>query len=336
MDATENLIPRPRKGTLPVTSVTAETLPAFLKKQSARLRKWVEGVGFTGAPNTWCLVPGRQQGVERVLVGIDPEAGPWTYAFLPSALPGGSYQLDPEPEPTRANQAALGWALAGYAFDRYKKVESKDVKLVWPKEADRALVKRTASAIFLVRDLVNTPAEDLGPAQLADAAQALGRAHGAKVVVIKGDALLQKNYPLIHAVGRASTSEPRLIDLRWDGSGHRKAGTAEPKRITLVGKGVIFDSGGLDLKPAAGMKLMKKDMGGSAHVLGLAGMIMDAGLPVRLRVLVPAVENAVAGNAFRPMDIIRSRKGLTVEIGNTSTPRADSFSATPSPMPSRK
>jgi leucyl aminopeptidase len=155
---------------------------------------------------------------------------------------------------------------------------------------------------------VNTPAEDMGPAELAAAARSLARAHGARAAVITGDALLQRNYPTIHAVGRASARAPRLIDLRWGAKG---------PRITLVGKGVCFDSGGLDLKPAAGMEIMKKDMGGAAHVLGLAGMIMAAKLPVRLRVLIPAVENSVSGNAFRPLDIIRTRKGLTVEVGNT-------------------
>ena len=181
-------------------------------------------------------------------------------------------------------------------------------KLVVPKNADPLLAESLADAVHLVRDLINTPANDMGPSGLAAAARKVARAHGAKVSVTIGDALLKKNYPLVHAVGRASSDAPRLIDLRWGGKG--------PK-VTLVGKGVCFDSGGLDLKPASGMLLMKKDMGGGAHVLGLADMIMGAKLPLRLRVLVPAVENAVSGDAFRPLDVLKTRKGLTVEVGNT-------------------
>src|SRR5262249_43757525 len=190
-----------------------------------------------------------------------------------------------------------------------EKEAKEPARLVWPDSADRAEVERLARAIFLVRDLINTPAEAMGPAELAAAAEALAEAHGASVAVTVGDGLVARNYRLIHAVGRASSRAPRLIDLRW--------GRAEAPKVTLVGKGVCFDSGGLDLKPAASMKLMKKDMGGAATVLGLASAIMDAKLDLRLRVLVPAVENAVAGNAFRPLDVIRSRQGLTVEIGNT-------------------
>jgi leucyl aminopeptidase len=310
LNATANLVSRSRKEAIRITPVTSESLAGWLSRQGVRIGQWVRDNGFGGAANTFCLVPGRSGQIERVLAGIDAEGGPWAYSFLPTALPAGLYALDAELEMEQAGQAALGWALAGYVFDRYKKVDAKATKLVWPAKADRDRVRRTAEAVFLVRDLVNTPTEDLGPAELAARAQELGKQHGAKVTVTAGDALLRQNYPLIHAVGRASAQAPRLIDLRWQGS-------SKGARIALVGKGVVFDSGGLDIKPPAGMKMMKKDMGGSAHVLGLAHMIMDAQLPVRLRVLVPAVENAVSGNAFRPLDIIRSRKGLTVEIGNT-------------------
>src|SRR5690606_8824896 len=179
---------------------------------------------------------------------------------------------------------------------------------VWPEGAYRAVVGRQAEALFLVRDLINTPANDMGPAELAGAARDLGRRHGARVSVIAGDDLLAANYPSIHAVGAASSRPPCLIDLVW--------GEADAPRLTLVGKGVCFDSGGLDIKPAESMKMMKKDMGGAAHVLGLASVVMAAGLPVRLRVLIPAVENAVGGRAMRPLDVIKTRKGLTVEIGH--------------------
>lgn len=312
MAAISSLIPRPLEDTIRITPITSEAFSGWLSRQSGRVRGWIGSTGFSAAANTYLLVPGAKGPMERVLAGIETDAGPWTFAFLANALPAGSYTIDAELEPSAASQAALGWALAGYAFDRYKKTELKRAKLVWPSNSDRAMVKRTVEAICLVRTLVNTPAEDMGPGELAQAAQQVAEAHGAKVTITSGEALLRKNYPLIHAVGRASVNEPRLIDLTWNGAPNRRA-----KQIALVGKGVIFDSGGLDIKPAAGMKFMKKDMGGGAHVLGLASMIMDAKLPVRLRVLIPAVENAIAGNAFRPLDILRSRKGLTVEIGNT-------------------
>ncbi|HJS30400.1 MAG TPA: leucyl aminopeptidase family protein, partial [Alphaproteobacteria bacterium] len=233
----------------------------------------------------------------------------WHAAALATALPAGSYRLDPEPVALLATRMAIGWGLGGYSFARYRKPGRVPADLVWPKGVERAAVERTVRAAALVRDLVNTPAEDMGPRELAKAAEAMAAELGMKARIVKGDALLKANYPLIHAVGRASTRSPRLIDLRWGEPTHPKA--------TIVGKGVCFDTGGLDLKASAGMLLMKKDMGGAAHALGLARMIVEARLPVRLRVLVPAVENAVSGNAIRPLDVIRSRKGITVEIGNT-------------------
>jgi leucyl aminopeptidase len=292
---------------IPITPVTAQQLKVWLKAQRATVRNWVEGVAFEAKPGSNALVPGADGAPGRVLVGV--EAGPdiWSYGALPKALPHGTYRIDEKLAPAAATRAALGWALGGYAFARYKK-QPAVARLQWPDGADRAAVERAAAAAFLVRDLVNTPAEDMGPVELAAAAQAIARAESAKLKIIVGDDLLKANYPLVHAVGRASVRAPRLVDLRWGGRG---------PRITLVGKGVCFDSGGLDLKPAQGMLLMKKDMGGAAHVLALAQMIMAAGLSVRLRVLVPAVENSVAGNAFRPLDVVRSRQGMTVEIGNT-------------------
>ena len=178
-----------------------------------------------------------------------------------------------------------------------------------PDGADAARVTRTIAAATMVRDLINTPANDLGPSALEDSVRQLARSHAAKVSVIKGDALLSKNLPMIHAVGRAGADAPRLIDMRW--------GSSQSRKVTLVGKGVCFDTGGLDIKPSSGMLLMKKDMGGAANVLGLASMLMDAKANIRLRVLIPAVENSIAGNAFRPLDVLRSRKGISVEVGNT-------------------
>src|SRR5262249_44782806 len=292
---------------IPITPVTAQQLKAWLKAQRGTVRKWVAGVGFEAKPGTNALVPGADGAPGRVLVGV--EAGPdiWSYGGLPKALPSATYRIDGKLAPAAATRAALGWALGGYAFARYKK-QPPVARLVWPDGADRAAVERAAAAAFLVRDLVNTPADDMGPAGLAAAADAVPAAHGGNLKVTVGDDLLKANYPLVHAVGRASVRAPRLVDFRWGSRG---------PLIALVGKGVCFDSGGLDLKSAQNMLLMKKDMGGAAHVLALAQMIMAAGLPVRLRVLVPAVENSVAGNSYHPLDVIRSRKGLTVEIGNT-------------------
>ncbi len=245
--------------------------------------------------------------------GVDPDI--WTWAALPAKLPEAAYRLDdasmgvPLADPVDPDAVALGWALGTYRFSRYRAWRDGFSRLVWPPGSDRAAVERAVEATFMVRDLINTPAADMGPEELAEAATSLAARHGARCTVIVGDDLLARNYPAIHAVGRASVREPRLIDMVWGDAGHPK--------VTLVGKGVCFDSGGLNLKPAAGMKLMKKDMGGAANMLGLAHMVMSAGLPVRLRVLIPAVENSVSGNAMRPLDVVPTRAGLTVEIGNT-------------------
>ena len=302
----DHLISR-RAAALPLSPVTKADLKAWLAAQPGAVAAWVRAADFAAEPGQHLLLPAAGEGIGGVLLGVESGADIWSYGGLPMALPPGAYRLV-DATPAAATAAALGWSLGGYVFDRYKKAKRAPAALVWPGNADRAAVQRAAAATFLVRDLVNTPAEDLGPAELADAARRLAKAHGARCKVIVGEALLEAGYPMIHAVGRASSRAPRLVDLRWGRHG---------PRITLVGKGVCFDSGGLDLKTSAGMKLMKKDMGGAAHVLGLAQMIMAAGLRVRLRVLVPAVENSVSGNAFRPLDVLPTRKGLTVEIGNT-------------------
>ena len=303
---------RGRRGAVPITPLTADGLKAWLRRQPKRLTRWVSDTGFEAAPGSVCLLPGENGTLAGVLAGVEADGDLWSCAGLPERLPsqapGGAYRLDTAANAETATRVALGWTLGTYAFTRYRKATRAYANLAWPTGADQAAVRRTAEATALVRDLINTPAEDMGPADLAAAARRLGRAHKAKVSVITGDALLAKNYPAIHAVGRASDRAPRLIDLRWGSRG---------PRISLVGKGVCFDSGGLDLKSAAGMKLMKKDMGGAAHVLGIAAMIMAAKLPVRLRVLIPAVENSVAGNAMHPLDVLRTRKGITVEVGNT-------------------
>ena len=296
--------------TISVTSVTSSKLKAWLRKQSVATTKWVHASDFEALPGSLLLAPaaGNDRGV-RAIVGVSDDKDIWSWGAAAAALPDGTYRLDPQLKAKTAENAAIGWALGVYEFTQYRMPKRKCPRLVWPTRADKKAIERATSATYLVRDLINTPANDMGPAELATAARRLGREFKARCRVTIGDALLRSNCPAIHAVGRASIRAPRLIDLSWGSNHHPK--------VTLVGKGVCFDTGGLDIKPAAGMRLMKKDMGGGAHALGLARMIMMAKLPVRLRVLVPAVENSIAGNAYRPYDVIKTRKGLTVEIGNT-------------------
>jgi leucyl aminopeptidase len=301
------------EGAIPVAVLTKDRLPAWLAEQPERERNWLAAIGFSAEPRKLALVPADNGRLARVVVGLgegsDAGAAVWALAGLPGALPEGSYRVETVPEGADATRLALGWALATYAFTRYRAKKGVSSVLVWPAGADRRRVERLAGAVFLARDLANTPAGDLGPAELAEEAEHVAKAAGARHRVIVGDALLAENYPTIHAVGRAAAQAPRLVDIRW--------GEASAPKVTLVGKGVCFDTGGLDLKSASGMRLMKKDMAGAAIVLGLAQAIMDADIGVRLRVLLPLVENAVAGNAMHPLDIVRTRKGLTVEIGNT-------------------
>ena len=300
---------RPTKTTVKVHVVPRADVKGWVKKQAASVRGWVKAQGFRPKAGRVLTLPARDGSLWGVLFVRPDEPDPFAYARLRGALPKGRYALEGEIDAAHAEAAALGWALAAYRFEKYKAPKRAARKLVWPEGADRGRVKRLAEATYLVRDLITTPANDLGPAELEDTAHFLAERHGAKVAVVRGDDLLKQGWPAVHAVGRASANAPRLIDLPW--------GDEEHPKLTLVGKGVCFDSGGLDLKPASGMLLMKKDMGGAAHALGLAHAIMDAGLKVRLRVLVPAVENSVDGNAFRPLDVLQTRKGLTVEVGNT-------------------
>ncbi len=272
---------------------------------------WAEANGFDGEAGRVLVLPSPEGAVAGALLGIgepdDSGQARLLAGRLARGLPGGDWHLESLCED--ANLAALAFLMGGYQFTRYRKAEGKPVRLALPAGADEAQTRRAAEAVRLTRDLINTPANDMGPEALERAARDLGQRHGAVFDVTAGDALLEKNFPMIHAVGRAGAQAPRLIDFYWGEENHPK--------VTLVGKGVCFDTGGLDIKPASGMLLMKKDMGGAANVLGLASMIMDARLPVRLRVLIPAVENAIAGDAFRPGDVLQSRKGPTVEIGNT-------------------
>ncbi len=275
----------------------------------ARALAWAKSAGFTGEAGALLLVPGEGGEIACALFGLgaNPSEAPFIGGKLSKLLPAGDWQV--QTGALTPEQAALGFGLGSYGFSRYKSDKRKDVRLTIAGGADAADIERQLAGVFLARDLVNTPTNEMGPAELEAAFRALGEHYGATVTAIVGDDLIKENFPLVHTVGRASVSAPRLLEMRWGQKG-------DP-RITLVGKGVCFDTGGLDIKGAANMALMKKDMGGAANVMGLALMIMDAGLKVDLQVIVPAVENSISGNAFRPGDIYKSRKGLTVQIDNT-------------------
>jgi leucyl aminopeptidase len=303
---------KPAATAIPIHAVDATGFAAAAIAMSPAQRQWLSALGFRGAPDTHALLPGEDGRIAAVWAGVRAADHPYALSLLPRALPEGTYRLADGPVALDPAAAALSWQLGSYAFERYKKRPRAAALLQLPTGDGARRGLMVAEAITLVRDLVNTPAEDMGPAQLAAAAQQLAKAHGARFGQIVGDDLLKKNFPAIHAVGRAADAKgraPRLIELTW--------GKPKDPRLTLVGKGVCFDSGGLDIKPADGMRLMKKDMGGAAHVLGLASLVMGAKLPVRLQVLIPAVENSIAGNAFRPGDVFKTRKGLHIEIGNT-------------------
>ncbi len=297
---------------VPVSAVAPDGLAAFLDGLAPPARAWLEATGFRAAAGSVAPIPDAAGRITAVAFGLGKAPRPALFAgALATALPPGTYRLaagfdDPA-------QAALAFLLGAYRFGRYRPADEAAglVRLVVPDGVDAAEIRRIAAAVWRGRDLINTPANDLGPSDIGAAVRALATEHGAQVLEIAGDDLLTNNLPLIHAVGAAATAEraPRLFDLSW--------GDPAAPRVTLVGKGVVFDTGGLDIKPSASMLLMKKDMGGAANVLALAEMIMGAGLKLRLRVLIPAVENAIAGAAFRPGDVLRSRKGLAVEIGNT-------------------
>jgi leucyl aminopeptidase len=300
----------PAASAIPITFATTATWERICAGLAAPARQFALANGFAGKPGACLTLPAADGTIAQVLFGIEEETAKFRDLFRPGALPGllppGVYRFANAPHDVRL--ATLAFALGSYRFRRYRKNDAPDVKLVPSDGVDIADIARMAEAACLARDLINTPSNDMGPEELAQAAGQLAKRFGADFSCIVGDDLRQ-NFPLIHAVGMASARAPRLIDFSWGDPAHPK--------VTLVGKGVCFDTGGLDLKPSNGMLIMKKDMGGAANVLALALMVMDAGLKLRLRVLIPAVENAVAGNAFRPLDIFKSRKGITVEIGNT-------------------
>lgn len=305
------LLARSTENSLPIWLVTESTWSTVSSQLPKVAQGFAKAQGFEGKAGSHCLLPDTEGNLFGVALGLANEDAKQRDLFavgkLPTILPDGIYRF--ETDAPDATLATLAWILGSYSFTRYRKRNDKSVRLVVPKGVDAEEVARIANAIFRSRDLVNTPTSDLGPDGIEAAARQIAEAHGAAFTSIVGDDLLKQNFPMIHAVGRASATPPRLIDFTW--------GHANAPRITLVGKGVAFDTGGLDIKPSSSMLLMRKDMGGAAATLALADMIMGAQLPVRLRVLIPAVENAISSNAFRPGDILTSRKGLTVEIGNT-------------------
>jgi len=296
---------------IPLHVIAEDGLEAWLATQPEATARWLRATGFTAALGQAAPVPDGAGGIAFAVAGYGTGAararGRFHLAAAAASLPEGTYR--PESLPPEAEEVeALGWLMSHYAFDRYRKQGTAKARLIAPEGVDAARLEAIAAGEALTRDLVNTPAADMGPAALEVACTDLAARFGARAEVIRGDDLVAQNFPMIHTVGRAAAQAPRLIDMRW--------GAAGPTLI-LVGKGVCFDTGGLNLKPAGGMALMKKDMGGAATVLGLAQMIMALGLPLRLRVLIPAVENAVSANAFRPGDILTARNGMTVEINNT-------------------
>ncbi len=297
---------------VPIWFVTAASYPDVRKVLGAELAAFADAAGFEPKAGRHLLLPGNngKSSLGGVLFGLeaaDETPDPFLPGRLAQHLPDGVYRFANAPHDARL--AALAVALGLYRFTRYRKAEARAIKLDLPQSIDRDDLAHIVEAVTLARDLINTPANDMGPAQLEQAARKLAARHSATIGAIVGDELLEQNFPLIHAVGRAAAGAPRLIDLSWGDAAH--------PRVTLVGKGVCFDTGGLDIKPDTGMLNMKKDMGGAATAMALASMIMARGLKLRLRVLIPAVENSIAGGSFRPRDVYTSRKGITVEIGNT-------------------
>lgn len=294
---------------IPIHLLSKDGVDSWIADQSAQIQGWAKSNDFGNGGKKTLMCPDADGSLSCVAhIPSTSARGRFAVASLRAKLPDGVYYLVHDLGPDDLAEAALGWLLAGYAFTRYKEKAASGAMLVAPDGIDAGRIEAIAAGEALTRDLINTPASDMGPPDLAAAALALAEEHGANAKVIVGDDLLAQNFPMVHTVGRAADRAPRLIDLNWGESG---------PRVTLVGKGVCFDTGGLNIKPGASMGLMKKDMGGAATVLGLAHMIMATSMGVRLRVLIPAVENSINANAFRPQDILTSRKGLTVEINNT-------------------
>jgi leucyl aminopeptidase len=302
----------------PIHCLYEDQLAAFVEARASFVKGFIALEDFKAKAGQVLVLPTPQGAVDRVLLGLGAKdkAGAMLFRALPSRLPAGDYRLATVPDELDAGQIALAFALGAYRFDRYRakdraKDRSEPRRLVADENVDLAEVRAVAHACALARDMVNTPANDMGPLQIETIAREIAERYGATLDVVTGDDLLDQNYPAVHAVGRAAVPAraPRMLEITWGDPSH--------PRVALIGKGVVFDTGGLDIKPSGGMRLMKKDMGGAAHALALGRMVMAAGLPVALSVLVPVVENAIAGDAMRPGDVLATRAGLTVEVGNT-------------------
>ena len=308
MDPRMTTFSPPDSSAIPLHVIDADDLDGI----PASARALAATCGFTGAAGATLFVPAPDGSIAMALVGqgsaVSRRRTRFAVAAAARKLPAGTYAIASGLIGPALEEAALGWLMESYDFDRYRKAKPAAAHLVAPDGVDAQRLEVIAAGEALTRDLINTPTSDMSPADLEEAARSLAERHGAQITAITGDDLLAQNFPMIHAVGRASATPPRLIEMTW--------GDAGP-HLTLVGKGVCFDTGGLNIKPGSSMGLMKKDMGGAATVLGLAHMIMALGLPLRLRLLIPAVENSISANAFRPQDILTSRKGLTVEVNNT-------------------
>ena len=294
---------------VPILATDTKHLAKLVRSLSSIEKAWLEASGFDAAPGSFALIPDGKGAVARVVAGVHDSHDPWALAALPLKLPRGRYSLGKGPVAIVPEQAAFAWDLGGYQYTRYKRAKRKPSDLQVESSAKVRAVLELAQAVRLVRDLVNTPAEDMGPAELSDVAREQAELFGGEFDEWVGDELLAQNFPAVHAVGRAAARAPRLMEIHW--------GNPKHPRVAVVGKGVCFDSGGLDIKTAEGMRLMKKDMGGAAHALALARLVMQRKLPVYLHLVIPAVENAISGNAYRPGDVVRTRKGLNVEVGNT-------------------
>jgi leucyl aminopeptidase len=294
---------------VPIHAIRTSEWRQWLESRPEALKRLAKAHDFQAQSGRILLAPATDGSIERVLFGVADKGNAMAMGALAQHLPAGDYHIAAAPREFSATLVAIAWGLGGYTFERYKKRKRAAPRLAPPEGADMAEAARIVAASWLARDLVNTPTNDMGPEALHAAAEAVARENGADFEAIVGDALLAQNYPLIHAVGRAAAQAPRLLHLSW--------GEAGAPRLAIVGKGVTFDTGGLDIKPAAGMRLMKKDMGGAAHALALAQAVMQTGLKLKLDLFLPVVENAIAGDAFRPGDVIAARTGTTVEIDNT-------------------
>ncbi len=303
----QNLFTQTAKSSLtPIYAVVTDSFDEWKKGQPVSVQQWVATAGFKAKSGSYCLVPSQDGQFDSVLLGIKNNNDFLAFGALSAHLPEGCYEIK---NFENIQLAALAWGLGAYQFSKYKSHDVITAALFLPSNINEKLLQDWLSSIYLARDLINTPAEDMGPADIEAAVKKIAKEFSADFSAIIGDKLLKENYPSIHAVGRASPREPRVIDLRW--------GDKKNPKITLVGKGVCFDTGGLDLKSASGMLLMKKDMAGSAMMLALARMIMSQNLPIQLRLLIGAVDNAVSGNAYRPGDVFKTRSGKTIEIKNT-------------------